>query len=241
MKRIRALLFASLAALLVGTGLHAPPAQAAPSPLVAEIRRLLAEGDPIPVPPLVTGVWDGRTGVDATAERWRKAVADVAAVSPEPQIRAAALAALATGDPQAVMQFATVTKRQLETEIAARRKQVAADNLAKIKAMAGTGGPYFNAEVQRVLAGTDGDRDAFLAYGADIARARDEKQTVIARDRAAQLRERLRVFAATAPADPSSRPPRSSPSPATTRPWPRSGRPATWPRPRPMRRPASSI
>jgi len=202
--RIRAVLMASLVAVLIGTGLRVPPASATPPTqqqrLVAAAVKAL-EGEPIPVPPLVTEVWDGKVGVDATAERWRKAVADVAALSPEPQIRDAALAALATGDPQVIQRFATVEKRQLETQVAARKKQVAADNLAKIKAMAGTGGAYFNAEVQRVLAGTDGDREAFLAYGADVARARDQKVAATATERATQLRERLRVFAAAAPAE----------------------------------------
>ncbi|MFF0372852.1 polymorphic toxin-type HINT domain-containing protein [Actinoplanes missouriensis] len=54
--------------------------------------------------------------------------------------------------------------------------------------------------MRRVYAGSDEDRRAFLAYGADIARARDEKKNVDSRERAAALRERLRVFAAAAPA-----------------------------------------
>jgi len=158
-------------------------------------------GTPVPVPPLVTSSWNGSTGVDLVAERWRAAVADVAQLSPEPQVRDAALAALATGDPAVIQKFATVDKRALETQVAAAKRKTAADNLAKIKAMAGTGGPAFNAEVQRVLAGTDGDREAFLAYGADVARSRDEKAAAGVRERAAQLRERLRVFAAAAPAE----------------------------------------
>ncbi|MGK5678142.1 DNA/RNA non-specific endonuclease [Actinoplanes sp. URMC 104] len=195
---LRRLLLASLAALLVGTGLHAPPASAAPPR--APGRVLLAEDDPVPVPPLVTGTWDGKTGIDTSNERWRKAVSDVAELSPYQEVRDAALAALATGDPKAVLQFATVTKPQLEKQVDARKKQEAADNLAKIKAMAGTGGQYFNDEVQRVLKGTDGDREAFLAYGADVARARDQKIAANAQERATQLRDRLRVLVAGAAA-----------------------------------------
>ncbi|MBM2614774.1 hypothetical protein JIG36_04290 [Actinoplanes sp. LDG1-06] len=196
---MRALLMAALALLLVLAGLHAPPAAAkAPeNPLLA----LLAGEAPIPVPPLDTENWDGTTGIDLTAERWRKAVADVAELSPEPEVRAAAVVALTSGDSQRIMQFATVEKRQLETQIAARKKQEAADNLARIRAMAGTGGAYFNAEVQRVLAGSDSDRAAFLEYGADIARARDEKVAADARARATQLRERVRILIAAAPAE----------------------------------------
>ncbi|GGQ39922.1 hypothetical protein GCM10010166_03540 [Couchioplanes caeruleus subsp. azureus] len=191
------MLLTALVAVLVGSGLAVPPASAAVRPL----REDPVTTTPIPVPPLVTEAWNGQTGVDLTAERWRKAVADVAALAPDAEVRDAAIAALASADPQAIMKFATVEKRQLETQIAARRKQVAAENLTKIKAMAGTGGAHFNAEVQRVLAGTDGDREAFLAYGADIARAQDEKVASGVKERAAQLRERLRVFAAAAPAE----------------------------------------
>ncbi|KUL25836.1 polymorphic toxin-type HINT domain-containing protein [Actinoplanes awajinensis] len=199
--RLRALMIAVLAAALIGTGLHAPPAAAAPVASPARALPALAEGPPIPVPPLVTESWNGTTGIDANAERWRKAVADVAALAAEPEVRNAALTALATGDNQKIMQFALVEKRQLETQIAARKKQTAADNLVKIKALVGTGGKYFNAEVQRVLAGTDADREDFFAYSGDIARARDDKVIQDARDRAAQLRDRLRIFAAAAPAE----------------------------------------
>jgi len=196
---VRKAMLASLAAMLVVLGLHAPPASAAPARTPGRV--LLAAGDPVQVPPLVTETWDGKTGLDKSNERWRKAVSDVAELSPEQEVRDAALAALATGDPKAILQFATVTKPQLEKQVAARKKKEAADNLAKIKAMAGTGGAYFNDEVQRVLKGTDGDREAFLAYGADIARARDQKLAANAAERATQLRERLRVFAAAAPAE----------------------------------------
>ncbi|MBU2663828.1 hypothetical protein KOI35_09940 [Actinoplanes bogorensis] len=201
MRAARSVALAAALAVFGGVGVHAPAAAAPPAPrsLVGMLR---SEGVPLPpIPPLVTESWNGTTGVDATAERWRKAVADVAELSPEPEVRVAALAALSTGDPVAIQRFATVEKRQLETEIAARRKQQAADNLVTIRAMAGTGGDYFNAEVTRVLAGTDTDRELFLAYGADVARQRDEKVAADARERATQLRERVRVLAAAAPAE----------------------------------------
>ncbi|WP_328461678.1 HINT domain-containing protein [Actinoplanes sp. NBC_00393] len=199
--RLRAVLTASLAAIVFGTALHAPPAWAAeptPTPSAAATEAPASE---IEIPPLVTESWNGTTGVDVMAERWRKAVADVAALTPEPEIRDAALAALATGDAAVIQKFAITDKPALDKQVAARKKQEAADNLAAIKAMKGTGGPYFNAEVDRVLAGTDDDRAAFLAYGADIARDRD---AIVARDaaeRAATLRERVRLIAAAAPAE----------------------------------------
>ncbi|MEU4157708.1 polymorphic toxin-type HINT domain-containing protein [Actinoplanes sp. NPDC026670] len=92
-------------------------------------------------------------------------------------------------------------KPALDKLVAARKKQEAANNLATIKSLRGTGGPYFNAEVERVLAGTDSDRAAFLAYGAAIARDRDKKTSDDAVERAATLRERVRLIAAMAPAE----------------------------------------
>ncbi|WP_460885218.1 ALF repeat-containing protein, partial [Paractinoplanes abujensis] len=195
--RLRALTTASLTALILLPVLHAPPAAAAPPVTAAR------EPVEVTIPPLVTEQWNGTSGVDQNAERWRKAVSDVAQLSPEPEVRDAALAALASADPAAIMRFATVDKPALEKQIAARKKQEAADNLARITAMKGTGTPggYFNAEVERVLKGTDSDRAQFLAYGADIARQRDEKVASNARERAAQLRERVRLLAAAAPAE----------------------------------------
>ncbi|WP_166661206.1 hypothetical protein [Paractinoplanes brasiliensis] len=196
--KIRAVTMVAVVAAIAGTYLHAPPVMAAPAkPVVA-----LAEDPPtVEVPPLITETWNGTTGVSTTDDRWRKAVADVAEFTAEPEIRDAALAALATGDPAVILKFATVDKPALEKQVAARKKQEAADNLAAIRALAGTGGAYFNAEVQRVLAGTDSDRAAFLAYGADVARDRDAQVARNAAERAAALRERVRIVAAAAPAE----------------------------------------
>ncbi|WP_317790446.1 polymorphic toxin-type HINT domain-containing protein [Actinoplanes sichuanensis] len=189
-----------LAAAVVGAGLHAPPAFADPTPTPAPTAT--DEPDPdIKIPELVTESWNGTTGVDTMAERWRKAVADVAEFTAEPEVRDAALAALVTADPVVIQKFATVDKPALDKQVAARKKQEAADDLAKIKALKGTGGPYFNAEVERVLAGSDSDRAAFLAYGAAIARDRDKKTGDDAAERAATLRERVRLIAAMAPAE----------------------------------------
>ncbi|HEX8626755.1 MAG TPA: hypothetical protein VF755_01105 [Catenuloplanes sp.] len=199
--RVRELLAASLAVFVLGAGVYAPPASASPARSV-----LAAPGDDqpgstvkVPVPPVVTEPWNGQTGMAVTIdERWRKAVADVAEFAEEVELRDAALAALAAGDPAAIKRFAMVEKRQLETQILARQRQTAADNLAKVKALQGTGGPMFNAEATRVLTGTDYDREAFLAYGADIARERDGQAGKADQERAAQLRERLKILAAAA-------------------------------------------
>ncbi|MEV4350536.1 ALF repeat-containing protein, partial [Actinoplanes sp. NPDC049596] len=194
---IRPWLVLMLAAVVFGSGLHAPPALAAPAPVAR------AENPPpIPIPPLVTEQWNGTTGVVTSNERWIRSVTDLAELTEEPEVRDAALAVLATGDAAAIRSWALTQLPVIEDQVSARKAREAADRLTQVRALAGTGVPngYFNAEVQRVLAGTDDDRKAFLAYGAGIARARDEKVSGDARERAAQLRERLRVFAAAAPA-----------------------------------------
>jgi hypothetical protein len=194
--RIRTFLVLMLTAAVAGAGLHAPPALAAPPPTTDEL-------PPIPVPPLVTEVWNGSTGVVTSNERWVKAITDTAELTQEPEIRDAAYKVLATGDAAAIRRFAMVEMPVLDQQVRDRKAREAAERLAKVKTMVGTGVPngYFNAEVQRVLASTDYEREMFLAYGADIARTRDEQAAEETRNRAAQLRERLRLFAAAAPAD----------------------------------------
>ncbi|MEU4564120.1 polymorphic toxin-type HINT domain-containing protein [Actinoplanes sp. NPDC023936] len=186
-----------LALVVAAAGLHAPPAVAAPAP-VAEVQ----EEPPIPVPPLVTQEWNGSTGVVTSNERWVRSVTDLAELTEEPEVRDAALKILATGDAAAIRRWALNDMPVIEEQVRERKRLEAADRLAKVKALVGTGVPggYFDTEVRRVYAGTDEDRWAFLAYGADIARARDEKKVGDERERAAALRERLRVFAAAAPA-----------------------------------------
>ncbi|MGK5679319.1 hypothetical protein [Actinoplanes sp. URMC 104] len=190
---------ASLAAMLIGTGLSVPPAVAAPA---APPSRAEPVGADLTIPPLITEEWDGKTGVKPLDPRLWKLVEDIAALHEEPTVRAAAVVAL-TGDDQSIRTFLTVTQPKLKAEAAQRRKETAAANLAKIKAMAGTGVPggYFNVEVERVLKGTDSDRDAFLAYGADIARARDEQVAKNEQARREQLRARLTMLVAAAPTE----------------------------------------
>ena len=113
---IRALIAALLATVVVIAGLHAPPATAA----LAEPTQ---SAPPIPVPPLVTEVWNGTTGVVTINERWRKMVADVAELTEHPEVRDAALAALASADSAAIRKFVTVEKPRLENVIMAREHQ----------------------------------------------------------------------------------------------------------------------
>ncbi|MFD1369243.1 hypothetical protein, partial [Actinoplanes sichuanensis] len=112
--RLRVFLISSLAAAVVGAGLHAPPALAVdptPAPTATASEEPGLELD---IPELVTESWNGTTGVDTMAERWRKAVADVAEFTAEPEVREAALAALSTGDPVVIQKFATVDKPALD-------------------------------------------------------------------------------------------------------------------------------
>ncbi|GAA1635539.1 polymorphic toxin-type HINT domain-containing protein [Actinoplanes couchii] len=187
----------SLAAALVVTMVHVPPALAGPRP-VAEKASRLAE---IPIPPLVTDPWDGSEGVPEMDERWRQWVADTAESAEEPEIRDAAVAALATGDNAIIMKFVMEDMPVLDQQVTDRKYKEAADNLAKVKAMKGTGaaGGYFNAEVDRVLAGSAYDRVLFLAYGARIARDRDEQTAKRTLERAAELRQRVQTIATGAP------------------------------------------
>ncbi|MEU4692275.1 polymorphic toxin-type HINT domain-containing protein [Actinoplanes sp. NPDC023714] len=184
--------------MVFGAGLHAPPAMAAPSqePAAAE-----DTGAPIPVPPLVTEEWNGSTGVVTSNERWVKSISDLAELTEEPEVRDAALKILATGDAAAIRQWALTQMPVISKQVSDRKAKEATERLAKVKSLLGTGvaGGYFNAEAERVYRGSDYDRVTFLAYGADIARARDQAKIDDARERAAQLRERLRVFAAAAP------------------------------------------
>jgi hypothetical protein len=187
------------AALLLTTGLlvaPAAPARAAPAAHAA-----VAATTPIPVPPLETTPWDGRTGVVFPAEPYlRDLVAEIAELNEEPEIREAAAAALASTDPDAITRYFTETHDALQHQIELRHEETARRNTETIRAMADTGTPggYLNAEVTRVLRGTDADREAFLAYGADIARTRDQQATAAENDRKRVLRDRLTALAATA-------------------------------------------
>jgi hypothetical protein len=196
-KRIRSTVLMSLAATLVVTSVHVPPAVAGPRPVAAQTAKLAD----IPVPPLVTDPWDGSEGVSEMDERWRQWVADTAEFSEEPEIRDAALAALATGDNAVIMKFVMEDVPVLEEQVADRKYREAADNLAKVKAMKGTGVPggYFNAEVDRVLAAGPYERVLFLAYGARIARERDEQTGKRNQERVTQLRARVQMIAGSAP------------------------------------------
>jgi hypothetical protein len=191
------------ASLLLATGFlvaPAPPPVQAGVSVVSAVRR--DDTIPIPVPPLETSEWDGQTGITLPGSPFlRNLVADIADLNEEPEIREAAAAALASTEAGAIELFLSETFGSLQSDIDQRHAATAQQNLRTIQAMAGTGpaGGYFNAEVTRVLHGSDADREQFLAYGADIARGRDQQTAATEADRRKQLRDRLTALVASAP------------------------------------------
>jgi hypothetical protein len=116
----------------------------------------------------------------------------------DPEVREAAAAALAAGE-AAIVAFLTVPNGGYAqaVKLAEQRRQKADQALiAEIKALRDTGGPTFNAEVERVLAATakPRDREAFKAYGAQIAKERDAELAKQRADRAAELRGRVQLI-----------------------------------------------
>ncbi|GAA1941544.1 hypothetical protein GCM10009754_06100 [Amycolatopsis minnesotensis] len=159
-------------------------------------RPATASGEaPRPMPESWWKLWDGQSGLDIKGDpRLRKLVEDIAIFDEDVENREAAQAALNVGTDDAIMTYLTIGADEARARAATRKKETAQRNRTAIEAMAGTGGPYFNGEVTRVLAGTDYDRDAFLAYGAEIAKARDDKTARDAKARADLLRSRVRML-----------------------------------------------
>ncbi|MGA4798154.1 polymorphic toxin-type HINT domain-containing protein [Streptomyces lavendulocolor] len=128
-------------------------------------------------------------------ERDRQLVEDFAEFDEEEEVREAAKAALASTDPNAIRDF--LQHGEAEARQRAKDKRAGADveNRRKIEALRGTGGSFFNAEVERVLKGTAQDRADFLAFGADIAKQRDEADKQNAAKRAEENRKRVEMLA----------------------------------------------
>ncbi len=173
------------------------PSAAAPHQLAAAPVAAQPAADPVPSdspPEELYQPWDGQTGVpDWGDPRFRQLVADNAELAEDPEVRDAAKAALAAGGP-AIMAFLDTGLVDAQHRAAERKAREAAADRALIEPMRGTGGPYFNAEVERVLAGSDSDRRLFLAYGKDVAKQRDDQVTQDAQTRAAQNRSRVQLL-----------------------------------------------
>lgn len=156
-----------------------------------------AQEDPAParpMPPDPYKEWDGKTGVpDSGDPRLRQLVADNAELAEDFEVRDAAKAALDGGRP-AIMAFLNTGLNAAKAKAAARKAEQARQNRAAIEPLKGTGGPYLRAEVDRVLAGTDLDREQFLVYGKAIAEQRDAATTQSAQQRADENRARVQML-----------------------------------------------
>ncbi|MFH8590901.1 hypothetical protein [Streptomyces rimosus] len=127
----------------------------------------------------------------------RQLVEDLAEFGDEEEVRLAAKAALESEDPNAIREFLDHGMAEARKRAQEKKKDTDAENRKKIEAMRGTGGPHFNAEVERVLGpkATANDRASFLSYGADLAREQDAKEEKDAKDHAATLRKRVEMLA----------------------------------------------
>ncbi|MER5870222.1 hypothetical protein [Streptomyces sp. NPDC002044] len=129
-------------------------------------------------------------------ERDRQLVEDYAEFDDEEEVRQAARKALESTDPKAVREFLERGEAEARQRAKDKRDSTDAGNRRAVEALRGTGGPYFNAEVERVLGGTARDRADFLAFGADIARQRDKATEQNEQQRAAENRKRVEMLAA---------------------------------------------
>ncbi|MFE7059853.1 hypothetical protein ACFVAO_32105, partial [Streptomyces californicus] len=181
-----------LVALTLLGGLAAPASAAAPTAAPADLAALrhvvsaLADG-PTPAPTALEVL---------SADRDRQLVEDFAEFDEEEEVREAARAALESSDPNAIRDFLERGEAEARQRAKDKREAVDRDNRTKIEALRGTGGPFFNAEVERVLKGDARDRADFLAFGADIARQRDKETEQNERERAAENRKRVEMLVA---------------------------------------------
>ncbi|NEA19796.1 hypothetical protein G3I29_30955, partial [Streptomyces halstedii] len=178
-------------ALLGGTtqGAAAAPAErrdSAPTAVTLPAGQL----DPAPVPPPAVSELDR-----LSADRDRQLVEDFAEFDEEEEVREAAREALESTDPNAIRDFLEHGEAEARQRAMDRKNAVDTANRAEIEAMRGTGGPFFNQEVERVLAGTAKDRADFLAFGAEIARQRDEAEEQNEKQRAEENRKRVEMLA----------------------------------------------
>ncbi|MET8299312.1 hypothetical protein ABZW02_35775, partial [Streptomyces sp. NPDC005180] len=128
-------------------------------------------------------------------ERDRQLVEDFAEFDEEQEVREAARKALESTDPNAIRTFLEHGEAEARQRAKDKRADVDTANRRQIEGLRGTGGPFFNAEVERVLKGTAQDRADFLAFGADIARQRDKATEQNEQQRAAENRKRAEMLA----------------------------------------------
>ncbi|WP_190092856.1 polymorphic toxin-type HINT domain-containing protein [Streptomyces melanogenes] len=131
-----------------------------------------------------------------SAERDRQLVEDYAEFDEEDEVREAAKKALESSDANAIKEFLEHGEAEARQRAKDKRDGTDVKNRKAIEAMRGTGGPVFNAEVERALKSDAKARADFLAFGADIARAQDKKNDQSAKERAAELRKRVEMLVA---------------------------------------------
>ncbi|SHG20684.1 Short repeat-containing protein of unknown function, partial [Streptoalloteichus hindustanus] len=105
-------------------------------------------------------------------------IADIAAFDEDEEVRVAARETLTkaeAGDAGAIQQFFDHGQQDAKARARKRRDEADARNRALIESLAGTGGPVFNAAVERALKGNAHDRADFLAFGRDIAAEQDRR------------------------------------------------------------------
>ncbi|MFD8997376.1 polymorphic toxin-type HINT domain-containing protein [Streptomyces abikoensis] len=178
------------------TTARARNAAVSPAEALAALDKLAAA---LPKPGAAAAVPAPRTELDKlSADRDRQLVEDFAEFDPEPEVQEAAKKALESSDPNAIRDF--LEHGEAEARQRAKEKKDGADvkNRAEIEKLRGTGGPNFNAEVERVLGpkATAKDRADFLAFGAAIAKQRDEKDKQNAAKQAEENRKRVEMLVA---------------------------------------------
>ncbi|MGW1199622.1 scabin-related ADP-ribosyltransferase [Streptomyces sp. NPDC002536] len=129
-------------------------------------------------------------------ERDRQLVEVFAEFDEEDEVKEAAKQALESTDPNALREFLDHGEAEARKRAKEKKEAVDAGNRRKVEAMRGTGGPYFESEVERVLKGDARDRADFLAFGADIARGRDKSTEQNDKKRAEENLKRVEMLAA---------------------------------------------
>ncbi len=143
-------------AVAVVSGVLAVPAAAAPATSISPLAQSLqvaAAGDldldDLDIPETPHEPWDGEAGVDPIFDsRLRGLVADIAELHEDVEVRDAAAKALSESD-AAITAFFNSGQRVAVAAATARKAAKAKADKAAVQALAGTGGPIFNAEVTR--------------------------------------------------------------------------------------------
>ncbi|KZB85912.1 DNA/RNA non-specific endonuclease [Amycolatopsis regifaucium] len=119
-------------------------------------------------------------------------LADIAALDEDDEVRVAAREArkkAEAGDDAAISAFFDHGHQEAKTRAKQRKEEADNRNRKVIESLVGTGGPAFNAAVDRALRGNAYDRVNFLAFGRDIAAEQDRRAGAYEKE----LRDRRRA------------------------------------------------